>query len=173
MTINRMFVIHAEKKHVPGSCLKIEDEDLGALWHRRFGHLNTKSLLIMQKKGLVKGLPNLIDESKVCTVCNVGKQQRGKFPKQSKWRATEKLELIHVDLCGPITPISNSGKCYLLVLVDDFSRKTWIYFLAEKAEAFETFKVEKEAKTIIRGLRTDRGGDSPLKCSTSSAESKA
>lgn len=51
-----------------------------------------------------------------------------------------------------------------MVLVDDFSRKTWIYFLAEKAEAFETFKVfkslvEKEAETVIRGLRTDRRGE--------------
>lgn len=74
------------------------------------------------------------------------------------------MELIHADLCGPITPTSNRGKRYLLVLVDDFSRKTWIYFLTEKAEAFETFKVfkncvEKEAKTVIRGLRTYRGGE--------------
>jgi len=87
-----------------------------------------------------------------------------KFPKKSKWRASEKLELIHADLCGPITPISQGGKRYLFVLVDDFSRKTWIYFLADKSETFETFKVfkssvEKEARTVVRGLRTDRGGE--------------
>lgn len=104
------------------------------------------------------------DDTRVCTVCNVGKQQRGKFPKKSKWRASEKLELIHADLCGPITPTSHSGKRYLFVLVDDFSRKVWIYFLVNKSEAFETFKVfknhvEKEARTVIRGLRTDRGGE--------------
>ena len=72
--------------------------------------------------------------------------------------------MIHGDLCGPITPTSHSGKRYLLVLVDDFSRKTWIYFLADKLEAFETFKnlknlVKKEAKTAIRGLRTDWEGE--------------
>ena len=165
MTTNRMFVIHAKKKKLKAEkCFKMEEEDLGMLWHRRFGHLNNKSLQVMQKKQMVKGIPSLKDETKVCTVCNVGKQQRGKFPKKSKWRATEKLELIHSDLCGPITPISQSGKRYLLVFVDDFSRKTWLYFLTEKAEAFETFKlfkvsVEKEAKTEIRGLRTDRGGE--------------
>lgn len=141
----------------------MKDEDLGSLWHRRFGHLNNVSIQLMQKKEMVRGLPSLQNESKVCEVCNIGKQQRRKFPKQSKWRATEKLELLHLDLCGPITPISKSGKRYLMVLVDDFSRKTWIYFLTEKSEAFETFKcfkncVEKEAKTVIRGLPTDRGG---------------
>lgn len=163
-TLNRMFLIYAKNKSISEKCLKVEEEDLGSLWHRRLGHLNNMSIQIMQKKELVKGLPSMKNEGNVCTVCNVGKQQRGKFPKKSKWRATEKLELIHTDLCGPITPTSNSGKRYLMVLVDDFSRKTWIYFLTEKSEAFETFKefknlVEKEAKTAIRGLRTDRGGE--------------
>lgn len=113
---------------------------------------------------MVKGLPNLTEAAKVCRVCNVGKQQRGKFPKKSDWRASEKLELIHGDLCGPITPTSHSGKRYLLVFVDDFSRKTWVYFLTDKSESFDMFKtfksfVEKEAKTSICGLRTDRGGE--------------
>ena len=164
MTLNRMFLLYAKKKPRSEACLKVEEEDLGTLWHRRYGHLNNKFIHLMQKKEMVKGLPNLRDESRVCTVCNIGKQQRGKFPKKSKWRATEKLELIHSDLCGPITPTSHSGKRYLLVFVDDFSRKTCIYFLTEKAEAFETFKVfksavEKESKAMIRGLRTDRGGE--------------
>lgn len=165
MTMNHMFLVYAKKKPAPGNCLKVEEEeDLGVLWHKRFGHLNTKAINIMHKKEMVKGLPNLKSEIKVCTICNIGKQQRGKFPKQSKWRAEEKLQLIHADLCGPITPTSNSGKRYVFVLVDDFSRKTWVYFLVEKSEAFETFKlfkraVEKEANTVIRGLRTDRGGE--------------
>lgn len=164
MTVNRMFLVYAKNKVIPDKCLKVEEEDAGVLWHKRLGHLNNKTIQLMQKKELVKGLPILKMEDNVCTVCNMGKQQRGKFPKQSKWRATEKLELIHADLCGPITPTSNSGKRYLFVLVDDFSRKTWIYFLAEKSETFETFKaykslVEKEANAVIRGLRTDRGGE--------------
>lgn len=168
MTLNRMFLVYAKKKpyfeSISERCLSVEEEEIGSLWHRRFRHLNNKSIHFMQKKELVKGLPNIKNEVKVCTICNVGKQQRGKFPKKSKWRATEKLELIHTDLCGPITPNSHSGKRYLMVLVDDYSRKMWIYFLTEKSEAFETFKVfksfvEKEAKTVIRGVRTDRGGE--------------
>ena len=140
---------------------EIEDEDLEALWHKRYG-LNSKSIQIMQQKQMVEGLPKLKEAVKVCIVCNVGKQQRQKIPKKSKWRASNKLELINRDICGLITPTSHSSKRYLLVLVDDFSRKTWIYFLADKSEAFETFKnfknlVENEAKTAIRDLRTDRG----------------
>ena len=84
--------------------------------------------------------------------------------KFAKLRESNKPELIHEDLCGPITPTSHSGQRYLLVLVDDFSRKTWIYFLADKLEAFETFKnfknlVENEAKTAIHGLKTDWRGE--------------
>ena len=55
--------------------LKIEDEDLEALWHKRYGHLNSKSIQIMQQKQMVEGLPKLKKAVKLCTICNVGKQQ--------------------------------------------------------------------------------------------------
>lgn len=74
MTKNRMFLIHAIKKPISADCLKVEEEDLGTLWHKRFGHLNKKSIQLMQKKEMVKGLPNIKDDDKVCTVCNIGKQ---------------------------------------------------------------------------------------------------
>lgn len=82
----------------------------------------------------------------------------------SRWRATERLQLVHADLCGPINPISRGKKRYLLCLIDDFSIKTWIYFLLEKSEVFYHFKrfkilVEKEIGLPIKYLRTDRGGE--------------
>jgi transposase InsO family protein len=80
------------------------------------------------------------------------------------WRASHPLQLIHSDLCGPINPISNSHKRYVLTFIDDFSRKLWVFFLAEKSDVFKMFqhfkvKVEKETGTSIKGLRTDRGGE--------------
>ena len=71
---------------------------------------------------------------------------------------------MHADIYGPIKPISNSKKRYLITFTDDFSRKTWVYFLIEKSEAFVVFKrfkihVEKETNSFIRALRTDRGGE--------------
>ena len=69
---------------------------------------------------------------------------------------------MHADNCGPIQPISNSNKRYLITFIDDFSRKTWVYFLMEKSEAFAIFMsfkihVEKETNSFVRMLRTERG----------------
>lgn len=95
---------------------------------------------------------------------NVCKQHRESIPKRSLWRASQRLELVHADICGPIKPASNSNKRYLISFIDDFSRKTWVYFLHEKSEAFAVFKrykacVEKEIGAYIKCLRTDRGGE--------------
>ena len=67
-------------------------------------------------------------------------------------------------MCGPITPESFSGKRYFISFVDDFSRKTWVYFLKEKSEVFEMFKkfrvmVEKETNKHIKAVWSDRGGE--------------
>jgi transposase InsO family protein len=80
------------------------------------------------------------------------------------WRAKEVLELIHSDICGPISPTTTTGKRYILCLIDDYSRKAWVYFLKEKSEAFNQFKifkkqVETETGKSIKCLRTDRGGE--------------
>lgn len=74
------------------------------------------------------------------------------------------MELIHFDICGPIKPFSNGGKRYLITFIDDYSRKTWVYFLQAKSKAFGIFKsfkarVEKESGKTIKSLRTDRGGE--------------
>jgi len=71
---------------------------------------------------------------------------------------------MHGDICGPIKPNSNSNKRYILCFIDDFTRKTWIYFLNEKSEAFAMFRnfkacVEKEFGEYITSLRTDRCGE--------------
>lgn len=82
----------------------------------------------------------------------------------STWIASRKLELIHSDIFGPIAPASNSNKRYFLSFIDDYSRRTWVYFLCEKSEALEIFKkfrlmVEKEIQCVISSLRTDRGDE--------------
>ncbi|CAL2259306.1 unnamed protein product [Prunus armeniaca] len=113
---------------------------------------------------MVRGLPQLFASSVTCTDCINGKQHRDPIPKKSTWRATQKLELIHADICGPITPTSNSNKRYILLFIDDYSRKAWVYFLVEKSKAFNYFKcfktmVEKETGLFVKCLRTDRGGE--------------
>ncbi|CAM8965989.1 unnamed protein product [Rhodiola kirilowii] len=165
MRINRMFLVFAHKKATPSAtCYKVEDDNKLQLWHRRFGHLNQRYIQAMQSKQLVTGLPLLKGDVGICEICNVGKQHREWIQKRSKFRATKRLQLVHADLCGPISPPSYSKKRYALVFVDDFSRKGWIYFLCEKNEAFTLFKsfkimVEKETGAAISCLRTDRGGE--------------
>ena len=147
MSSNRLFPMKIESIQ---SCLMAEVKDPSWLWHFR--------------KTMVIGLPEITVPSLVCEDCVVSKQHRSQFPKGKSWRAKDVLELVHSDICGPINPSSNGGKRYLITFIDDFSRKTWVYFLQEKSEAltmFTRFKafVENEAGKTIKSLRTDRGGE--------------
>ena len=74
------------------------------------------------------------------------------------------LELVHSDICGPITLHSNGGKRYIITFIDDYSCKIWVYFLQEKFESFVAFKsyktlVEKEVGNPIKVLHMDRDGE--------------
>lgn len=164
MTANRMFVLLAETQPEKELCFHTTTTDPTHLWHCRYGHLSHKGLRTLQFKKMVRGLPQLPASSVTCADCMIGKQHRDPIPKKSTRRASEKLQLIHADLCGPISPASNSNKRYSLCFIDDFSRKAWVYFLVEKSETFNMFKcfkklVEKETGMSIRCLRTDRGGE--------------
>ena len=113
---------------------------------------------------MVHGLPQLKCSSLLCKDCVLGKQHRNSFPRENMWRASQPLQLLHANICGPISLISNSHQWYLLTFIDDFSRKFWVLFLTDKLDAFKQFqlfktKIEKEIGTSIRGLRTDRGGE--------------
>lgn len=164
MTTNRMFVVFAQVQERKEECFQATTPNLAHLWHCRYAHLSQKGLRTLQLKKMVRGLPQLPASTAVCEDCMKGKQHRDPIPKKSQWRATQKLQLIHADICGPITPASNSQKRYILCFIDDYSRKAWIYFLLEKSEAFYYFKclkmlVEKESSLPIMCLRTDRGGE--------------
>ncbi|GKV33525.1 hypothetical protein SLEP1_g42028 [Rubroshorea leprosula] len=127
-------------------------------------YLQTTNLSSLQQKKMVNGLPHFDSPSKICEICMVNKQHRDSFPKDRSWRAKQVLDLVHSDLCGPINPTSNGGKQYFITFVDDYSRKTWVYFLQTKSEAlaaFKNFKVlaENEVGRSVKVLRTDRGGE--------------
>jgi len=123
-----------------------------------------KGLKTLQTKGMVRGLPSFSEGEIVCTNCLKGKQHHDVISRRSTWRASEKLELVHTDIYGPISPFSEGNKRYFICFIDDYSRNAWVYFLAYKSDAFTTFKlfkalVEKETGLSIKCLRTDRGGE--------------
>jgi hypothetical protein len=135
MSRNRMFFVVAYMPQRNSMCLQTEDvsEKEAHMWHCRFGHLNHKGLRTLAFKKMVIGLPVLKSPTELCTTCLSGKQHRDTMPRRSLWKASKQLQLVHSDICGPITPASHSDKRYILSFIDDYTRKTWIYFLHEKS----------------------------------------
>lgn len=174
MTLNRMFILLSKTSSVANKssecCFQTDIQEIAHLWHCRYGHLSYTGLQTLASKNMVKGLPNLGEiiasrkTNVVCIGCLKGKQHREIMPRKATWRAEARLELIHADICGPISPMSHGQKRYLICFIDDFSRKAWVYFIAYKSDAFSTFKqfkslVERESGLFIKCLRTDRGGE--------------
>jgi len=142
----------------------VELEHNSELGHNRLVHLSYNGLRTLSSKKLVNGLPSITTTIDLCTCCLARKQHRKSIPRKSLWRASNKLQLVHANLCGPIKPISSSNKRYILSFIDDFSRKTGVYFLHEKSETFSLFQIfkamiEKEVGINIVCLRTYRGGE--------------
>lgn len=146
-------------------CLSAEvDKDGSWLWHLRFGHLNFKSLSLLNSKGMVSGMTPIKLPSKVCESCLVSKQSRNSFGSYTLERSTAVLDVIYSDVCGPIDTVSLGGNKYFVSFIDEFSRKIWVYLLKAKSEVFSVFKVfksmaEKQSGKYIKVLRTDGGGE--------------
>ena len=162
MAKNRMYKLNL--RNMRERCLQVNMTNKTLLWHLRFGHLHYSGLKELAKKGMVHGLPDMDYTKQFCEGCVIGKQARNSFPRKVEFRARRCLELIHTDICGPITPNSFGEKRYFITFIDDYTRKTWVYFLKEKSEAFEVFKkfkvmVEKMTGCYIKALRSDRGGE--------------
>ena len=129
-----MYVIFIEEIEVNNeSCLIVNDVNDSWLWHRRLGHASMKTLSKLVKNDLVIGLPKLnFNKDKICDACQFGKQVRSSFKPKNLVSTSRLLELLHMDLFGPMDVISMGGKSYGFVIVDDYSRFTWVYFLAHK-----------------------------------------
>ncbi|RVX01547.1 Retrovirus-related Pol polyprotein from transposon TNT 1-94 [Vitis vinifera] len=98
--------------------------DESVVWHKRYGHFNLKSLRFMQEAGMVEDMPEISVNAQTCESCELGKQQRQPFPQNMSKRATHKLELIHSDICGPMSTASLSNNVYFALFIDDLSRMT-------------------------------------------------
>nr|GEW40014.1 retrovirus-related Pol polyprotein from transposon TNT 1-94 [Tanacetum cinerariifolium] len=106
------------------------------LWHRRLSHLNFGAINHLARQGLVRGLPKLkFEKDHLCSACAMGKSKKKSHKPKSKDSNQEKLYLLHMDLCGPMRVTSVNGKKYILVIVDDYSRFTWVKCLRSKDEA--------------------------------------
>lgn len=133
------------------------------LWHKRLGHLNIND--IRRLIPLVDGIGPLIDDSeKVCEPCTLGKQIRKPFFSQNGVRSSRALELIHSDVCGPITPPTWNGKRYIVTFTDDYTHFTTVYLMEKKSEVIQHFftfsqMVSSQFEKKISRLRCDNGGE--------------
>nr|GEU33979.1 putative ribonuclease H-like domain-containing protein [Tanacetum cinerariifolium] len=131
------------------------------LWHRRLSHQNFGAINHLARHGLGRGLPKLkFNKDHLCYVCAMGKSK--KKPQKPKFEDTnqEKLYLLHMDLCGPMRVASVNGKKYILVIVDDNSRFTWVKCLRSKEEAPDFIikflkMIQLQLKAPVRRIRTD------------------
>ena len=109
------------------------------MWNFRFGHLNFGGPKLLHIKNMVKGLPFIDRTKRVCEGCIFGKQHKETFLVKKSYKARTPLEIMHSDICGPMQTTSIGGWKYFLTFVDDYSRKTWVYFLKHKYDAFSYF----------------------------------
>ncbi|GKD40892.1 retrovirus-related pol polyprotein from transposon TNT 1-94 [Tanacetum coccineum] len=133
------------------------------LWHQRLSHLNFGTINHLARHGLVRSLPKLkFEKDHLCFACAMGKSKKKPHKPKSEDTNQEKLYLLHMDLCGPMRVASVNGKKYILVIVDDYSRFTWVKCLRSKDEAPDFIikflkMIQVRLKTLVRRIRTDNG----------------
>ncbi|CAN1273116.1 Retrovirus-related Pol polyprotein from transposon TNT 1-94 [Linum perenne] len=135
------------------------------IWHRKLGHISLARISKLAALGLVSGLPNIKSKHNFfCKACVQGKQTKTSFKSTDFISTSKPLELIHLDLFGPLNVQSLGAKNFAFVLVDDFSRFTWVFFLGKKDETFVCFKkfvlqVITSSNLPIKTIRSDNGGE--------------
>ena len=100
-----------------------------------------KQLNKLIKHDLVRGLKDVtFEKDKLCSACQARKQVGNTHPKKSMMSTSKAFELMHMDLFGQTTYTSIGGNKYRFVIVDDFTRYTWVFFLVDKSDVFATLK---------------------------------
>ena len=133
------------------------------LWHQQLGHASHKQLEKISKCDAVIGLPKFEKIEKcIRGPCQMGKQVKSKRLFVTEVQTSRPLELLHIDLMGPARVQSLGGKRYILVVVDDFIRYTWVVLLKDKAKAPEKMihlckKLQVEKGSVIARIRSNHG----------------
>ncbi|KAK1681859.1 hypothetical protein QYE76_042707 [Lolium multiflorum] len=161
---NNLYVVDLSKESPsPSTCLMAAKHDEGWLWHRRLGHVNMRNLKQLLKGEHIVGLTGIsFEKDRVCSACVAGKQLKKKHPIKSIVTTSRPLELLHLDLFGPSHYDTLGGSKYGLVIVDDYSRYSWVFLLKSKDETHREFitfakKAQRTYESEIKAIRTDNG----------------
>ena len=140
---------------------KRDDVNETYLWHCRLGHIGETRLSKLYTERLIQ--PDVFETYPTCEPCLKGKMTKSPFSGIGE-RAKELLELVHTDVCGPMSTTAKGSYSYFITFTDDLSRYGYVYLMKYKSESFEKFKeyrneVEKQTGKSIKTLRSDRGGE--------------
>jgi transposase InsO family protein len=128
------------------------------------GHIHFDNLVKVNKREAVREMPQIKKPTNtLCKHCQQGKKTKTRF-KSKEYSTTRPLEIVHIDLVGSTTTKGLKGEKYFMLLVDDYTRMTVVFFLRNKSRDFENFKVykemvENEMDSKIKCLRFDNGGE--------------
>lgn len=144
-------------------CLVASESRYLFFWHRRLGHIGFDHLVRISGTDLIRGLPKLKSEKDlVCSPCRHGKMVAAPHFPISVIITDGPGQLLHMDTVGPSRVQSVGGKWYILVIVDDYSRYSWMYFMVSKDEVFGYFKdlfliLNNELNGAVKVIRSDNG----------------
>ncbi|GJZ09443.1 putative ribonuclease H-like domain-containing protein [Tanacetum coccineum] len=146
------------------TCLVVKATlDESMLWHKRLGHVNFKTINKLVKDNLVRGLPSKhFENDQTCVACLKGKQHKASCKSKIQNSISQPLFMLHMDLFGPTFMSSLMNKKYCLVVTDDYSRFTWVFFLASKDETSGILKsfitqIENLVDKKVKIIRCDNG----------------
>lgn len=131
---------------VPHQALTSSTMTAENMWHQRFSHINFNDLQLLQKQGMVNGLPILKNVHVDCEAWSLGMMHRDEFPINVDRKKRDILELVHSDLCGPMQMRSLGGAYYFLLFIDDCTRFSLEACLRSRGK-------------FIKILRSDQGGE--------------
>jgi transposase InsO family protein len=164
--VNGLFLMNLDNSdthvlNVDAKRCKVNDDNTTYLWHCRLGHIGIKRMKKLHSDGLLETLD--FESFGTCEPCLMGKMTKTPFSGTME-RASDLLEIIHTDVCGPMSVSARGGYRYFITFTDDLSRYGYIYLIKHKSETFEKFKefqseVENHRNKKIKFLRSDRGGE--------------
>ena len=147
------------------SLASAQDDKSIDTWHFRLGHAHEQCIKDMASKNKATGM-KLTKQAKLsfCEACITGKMKRKPFKPVGEIRSKRKLQLVHTDVCGPMSTESLGHNKYFVTFIDDYSRCCAVYFLKNKSEVPDKFKefearVFNDCKQHINTLRSDNGGE--------------
>jgi transposase InsO family protein len=162
---DKLYLVDFSKENDDLDACLMAKTNMGWLWHRRLAHVGMKNLHKLLKGEHVLGLTNIcFEKDRPCASCQARKQVGSTHHSKNVMTTSRPLELLHMDLFGPVAYLSIEGSKYGLVIVDDFSRFTWVFFLQDKSETQGTLKcflrrAQNDFELKVKKIRSDNGSE--------------